>query len=728
MMGDKKKSITPYAIKMTLSSEQAHEALELLRNAIERIYRSEASQLSFEELYRNAYNLVIQKQGKMLYEGIKSMVTDKISSIGSALATTADQGLLASVALRWSEHKTYFGMIKDILMYLDKSYVAQNALMSVYNMGLAVFSAHVICKEDMSARLQRLLLDLIQKERAGDLIERDTVKSVLSMLVELGIGTKRTYEAVFEAAFLQVTKTYYCNEATALLDRETCSGYLRHAEERLKQERDKTQRYLDPSTEKPLMALVEDCFIVQNSKYLLDMESGCIQMLHHSELEDLSRLYRLFKPYSVCLRQISDCMAAYIHKQAGDILQDPQSKASPEMFITALLRLRNQIVEVVSASFRRDILLEAVMKQAFEDVLNTNCRTATFLSQYVDRLFRKDIKGLSEAEIDSRLDSVIDVFRYIRDKDVFETLYKNALAKRLLHEKSLSDDAERLMITKLKTECGYQFTVKLEGMFNDMKLSKQGLEQYTRPQGNYPELSVRVLTISFWPSDKCTAINLPEELAVLAEHYRQYYLTKHTGRRLTWKASLGTAELRAFLSDSRTKHELIVSTYQMCILMLFNTYLRLSGRDIREILSAQDEELEKHLLGLVACKVLLKSSSSKKVEPEAEFSVNPDFQSKLYRIKVPLISKKDATLETTGEEPPEVVEDDRRHMIEASIVRIMKARRKVDHNELVAEVIRQLAVRFTPNPKAIKTRVEALIEREYLERDGEDHRYYKYVA
>lgn len=728
MMGDKKKAITPYTIKMTLSSEQAQEALELLKNAIDRIYKAEASQLSFEELYRNAYNLVIQKQGKLLYEGIRSIVTDKITSISSLLTSTTDQSLLFSLSQRWTEHKTYFGMIKDILMYLDKSYVTQNGLMSVYNMGLSVFASSVINRGDMSSRLQRLLLELILKERTGDLIERDTVKSVLSMLVELGIGTKRVYQDVFETAFLAVTRTYYSNEATSLLDHETCAGYLLHSEDRLKEEREKAHRYLDPSTEKPLMSIVEDCFIVQNSKYLLEMESGCLQMLHHSELDNLSRLYRLFKPYGTCLRQVSECMTSYIHKQAGDILQDPQSKSSPELFITALLRLRNQMVEITTISFKRDIMLEAVMKQAFEDVLNTNCRTATFLSQYVDRLFRKDIKGLSEPEIDSRLDSVIDVFRYIRDKDVFETLYKNALAKRLLHEKTLSDDAERLMITKLKTECGYQFTIKLEGMFNDMKLSKQGLEQYTRPQGNYPELSVRVLTISFWPSDKSGSVNLPDEVRVMAEHYRQYYLSKHTGRRLTWKASLGTAELRAYLPDSRTKHELIVSTYQMCVLMLFNTYEKLSSSDIWEILGAQDEEMEKHLLGLVACKVLLKSSGTKKVEPEAEFWVNPEFQSKLYRIKVPLISKKDPIVESTGEEPPEVVEDDRRHMIEASIVRIMKARRKMDHNELVAEVIRQLAIRFAPNPKAIKTRIEALIEREYLERDGEDHRYYKYVA
>ena len=44
------------------------------------------------------------------------------------------------------------------------------------------------------------------------------------------------------------------------------------------------------------------------------------------------------------------------------------------------------------------------------------------------------------------------VFRYITDKDVFERYYKNHLAKRLLLGRSVSDDAERGMLAKLKVE------------------------------------------------------------------------------------------------------------------------------------------------------------------------------------------------------------------------------------------------------------------------------------
>jgi cullin 3 len=66
--------------------------------------------------------------------------------------------------------------------------------------------------------------------------------------------------------------------------------------------------------------------------------------------------------------------------------------------------------------------------------------------------------------------------------------------------------------------------------------------------------------------------------------------------------------------------------------------------------------------------------------------------------------------------------------VEAGIVRIMKARKSLKHNELIAEVTKQLSVRFVPVPQFIKKRIESLIERDYLEREKDDHRIYLYVA
>jgi hypothetical protein len=82
----------------------------------------------------------------------------------------------------------------------------------------------------------------------------------------------------------------------------------------------------------------------------------------------------------------------------------------------------------------------------------------------------------------------------------------------------------------------------------------------------------------------------------------------------------------------------------------------------------------------------------------------------------------------TNEDENKAIELQRRHQMDAAIVRIMKTRKTLRHNLLVAEVIQQLSARFKPKPNDIKKRIEALIEQEYLERDNADRGVYNYLA
>ena len=86
---------------------------------------------------------------------------------------------------------------------------------------------------------------------------------------------------------------------------------------------------------------------------------------------------------------------------------------------------------------------------------------------------------------------------------------------------------------------------------------------------------------------------------------------------------------------------------------------------------------------------------------EDVFTVNDEFTSKFKRVKVPLIAVKEVSLEPSTSSTigyPSSVEDDRKNLLDASIVRIMKARKRLSHNDLVSEVTRQLSSRFLPIP------------------------------
>merc|ERR1711879_398493 len=163
---------------------------------------------------------------------------------------------------------------------------------------------------------------------------------------------------------------------------------------------------------------------------------------------------------------------------------------------------------------------------------------------------------------------------------------------------------------------------------------------------------------------------------------------------------------------------------QTVVMLLFNDTKSISYKDIVEATGIEQKELKRTLLSLACGKVrpLTKEPKGKEVGDDDVFNFNDDFRHKLYRIKVNSIQMKETEEENT--KTKESVFQDRQFQIDAAIVRIMKTRKTLTHNQLMAELYQQL--KFPLKPADVKKRIESLIDREYLERGPKNTAVYNY--
>lgn len=399
-------------------------------------------------------------------------------------------------------------------------------------------------------------------------------------------------------------------------------------------------------------------------------------------------------------------------------------------FMQRIFDLKAKFDAIIEASFKGDKKFSRRLKEALEDFINRDVKCSSYLALYIDNVLKSGTKEDGDS-IDAVVDKCLIIFRYLNDKDIFESFYRNHLGKRLLQGRSASEENEKLVVARLKAECGNQYTAKLEGMLTDVAISKTTLDEYRETpsfKSNEIELDVNLLTAGFWPSLSVPACLLPTSMQISQDSFVGFYSTHNSGRKLTWQTHIGTVDIRASFKGG--KRDLTVSTYQACILALFNgVKTTLTLDEIREATQIVEHELRRHLLSLCTPKVriLNKSSKDKDILDTDSFSFNEEFTSKYRRLKVPLIVIK----ESAGEEEnsvPSGVEENRRVLLEAAIVRIMKARKTLSHNHLLEEINKQVSHRFNPTSAAVKARIESLIEREFLKRDENDTRKYIYVA
>eukprot|EP00062_Callorhinchus_milii_P001117 gi/632935869/ref/XP_007891612.1/ PREDICTED: cullin-4B [Callorhinchus milii] len=719
----KKLVIKNFKDKPKLPDNYTNETWQKLKEAVEAIQNSTSIKYNLEELYQAVENLCSYKVSANLYKQLRQVCEDHIKAqIHQFREDSLDSVLfLKKIDKCWQDHCRQMIMIRSIFLFLDRTYVLQNSMLpSIWDMGLELFRCHVISDRKVQNKTIDGILLLIERERNGEAIDRSLLRSLLSMLSDLQI-----YQDSFEQRFLEETNRLYAAEGQRLMQEREVPEYLHHVNKRLEEEADRVITYLDQSTQKPLIATVEKQLLGEHLPAIL--QKGLNSLLDENRIQDLCLLYQLFSRVRGGVQVLLQHWIEYIKTFGSTIVINPEKDKT---MVQELLDFKDKVDHVVDVCFLKNEKFVNAMKEAFETFINKRPnKPAELIAKYVDSKLRAGNKEATDEELEKMLDKIMIIFRFIYGKDVFEAFYKKDLAKRLLVGKSASVDAEKSMLSKLKHECGAAFTSKLEGMFRDMELSKDIMihfKQYTQNQ-NIPgnlELTVNILTMGYWPTYVPMEVHLPLEMVKLQEVFKDFYLGKHSGRKLQWQSTLGHCVLKAEFKEG--KKELQVSLFQTLVLLMFNEGEEFSLEEIKAATGIEDGELRRTLQSLACGKarVLAKTPKSKDVEDCDKFTCNDDFKHKLFRIKINQIQMKETVEEQAS--TTERVFQDRQYQIDAAIVRIMKMRKTLSHNLLVSEVYNQL--KFPVKPADLKKRIESLIDRDYMERDKENTNQYNYVA
>ncbi|CAJ0563235.1 unnamed protein product, partial [Mesorhabditis spiculigera] len=695
-----------------------------LANSIEAIQNQRGVSSTLEHLYRNVDSLCTLGCAAETYEKLDAMIKTYLHAQCEEIKSQeATHGLPMLIALNglWERYCQQLDAILSIFTVLDRNFLLHDRNKQTLNeLGLHTFHLIVLDHYGFGSRVGGVLVEQITLERQREQVDTSMLRSCLRMLSTLAV-----YPQLFENQFILGTIDFYREEGERLVGEMEAHEYVQHTINRINEEKARLDGYLFPSTRLPLFAALETQMIQQRMDVFV--KKGTAGLLENRAFDQLAQMYELLAYVPTGLLLLKAEFSEWIKKYGRAMVNDPERD---ETMVKDLMIFKEQMDRCITESFQSDEKFTQAEKDAFDFFINTRpVKPAELIAKFMDARLRAGNKESNEEELDLTMHKAMQIFRFIQGKDVFEAFYKKDLAKRLLLGRSASVDAEKAMLQKLRQECGAGFTHKLEGMFKDMDLSAGLITAFRQYASAHniplkPDLGVHVLTMGSWPKYEPKELVVPHELAESLKYFNDFYVQNHNGRKLNWQHSLGQALLKANFSPGAK--ELQVSLYQATILLLFNSKPTWKYEEILEGTKLEGKELMRTLQSLACAKhkVLQKTPKGREVNEGDVFEVNDEFATSFYRIRISQVQMKETPQEK--KEVEEEVSQDRQYQIDAALVRIMKTRKRLSHQQLLQEIFAQL--RFSVKATDVKDRVASLLERDYMTRDTNDSTIYHYVA
>lgn len=696
------------------------------------------------ELYKRLKEFLKEYQVKLLESGVDLM----------------DEAVLRFYTSQWEEYQYSAKVLNGVCAYLNRHWVrreceeGRKGIYEIYQLALVTWRDNLF--RHLHQQVTNAVLKLIEKERNGETINTRLVSGVMNCYVELGLNEEdptargqnlSVYKENFEDKFLEDTERFYNRESDDFLRQNPMTEYMKKAETRLKEEERRVQIYLHETT---LDRLLKTCDKVLIEKHLESFHQEFQNLLNADKNEDLGRMYQLVSRIPDGVGELKRLLENHINNQGMAAIEKLGEEAlnDPKLYVSTILDVHRKYNALVMTAFNNDSGFVASLDKACGKFINNNSvtrkanassKSPELLAKYCDHLLKKSSKNPEEAELEDTLNQVMVVFKYIEDKDVFQKFYSKMLAKRLVQHMSASDDAEASMISKLKQACGFEYTNKLQRMFQDIGVSKdlnEHFRSHLQKSNDILDLDfhIQVLSSGSWPFQQSCVFSLPTELERCVHRFTCFYGGQHSGRKLNWLYHMSKGELTT--NCFKNRYTLQASTFQMAVLLRYNESDRWTVGELSKHTDIKMDILSQVFQILLKSKLLITASDAAASAADDENGGNMDdstvlslfhgYKNKKLRvnINIPMKTEQKQEMEMTHKH----IEEDRKLLIQAAIVRTMKTRKVLKHQLLMNEVLNQLSPRFKPKVPVIKKCIDILIEKEYLDRQEGEKDTYNYLA
>lgn len=506
------------------------------------------------------------------YSYIKDRITYFIGEISKKVSQESDENFLQAF------HKETEN-VKIFAFWLERVF---KTLANIKDIQMTLFTLKVYKKNfllDIKDKLFGQLNKEINNDRSDKLVDRNFIRRIIKIIeqceIEDPIADKindiidfvgkeklqrghNTTDSVKQKVFSISSKTLLREWIESQL--KSCSEYVvekgskeikifnapEYINSSLKyclEEDNRKLIYLPDEMHKRLDAINYNSLIKSNVQVIKEMESGIMNMLVNNKRKELTALFNLYERQPDSLISIMEEMKKYITSKGEETYKNKEISMDPVKFITALIIFKNDNDSLVSECFKNNYRILDCKSKAFSHFMSKE-HYAKQLASYTDWYFKAGIKGKVDDQIEEDLNNIINIFRCINNKLVFQLEYVKKLSERMLNKKSLNEYAEKTIVSKFKADQGVGYVSRMSNIFEDLEKSVSLIDRFRlqKHKGYIAGINFncQILQNGAWEVDRMREFNLdisklsPQRLKECKAVWESFYNEIHNAHKLIW--------------------------------------------------------------------------------------------------------------------------------------------------------------------------------------------------